>query len=901
MTPTSSQRPSDLRSTRHENGVVETTLPNGMRILVKPMPDDPLVTSMIWYAVGSRDEDVGETGLSHYLEHMMFKGTDRRPPGTIDKETQRGGGTNNASTRNDATEYHFSFPADRWEVPLDIEADRMRGSNVQQKEFDAEKNVVLQELRRNLDDPEDVLSEAVNSAVFRANRYHHPVIGWPEDVETTTRERMRKYYLKHYTPDRATLVVVGGVDADAVIARSAELFSPIPKGDVVRFEQKEPPPLGETRLTLRQDTQVPRLMIAFRTLRTLDPREPLLDVASSILAGDKTSRLDKRLVQTGIAASVSTANDSRRDDGLFWVQAEPTEGHTVEECENVIRAELAAFCKDGPTQAELDLARAKLLADQVYAQESAMGYASRIGAAAVLGDWQYVVRYPKTIEAATTESVRDVCKAFLDPRLATVGRGIPKDEGDAPAAGAEGSGGAGEAPKRAPSGTEKGARGACGRGGAGAPGAAPATSSIDRALDLKPLRVVLDDGLVVLALRRANAPVFSARLEVRDGRIGEKVAGLNEMTGALLEEGTTKRDGEAVAAAIGAVGGSYSADGGGVSVKTLSKDAQTALDLMAEVATTPRFAAEDVEKVRARQIQGIARELDTPRAVAQAKFNAAIYGETSPLGRSALGTVDAVKAITRDEVVAHHGEFWVPRNAVLAIVSDRDPQEMVEAAKRAFGAWPDAPKPKVDLPVPPAPAAKVVHVEMPREQTNTYLGHVGIVRTDPDYAALEVMDNVLGTGAGFTDRLSKNIRDEKGLAYTVFGNMTGNSARWPGTFRVYAGTRPEDAARALAEMRKEVQGILERPPTEDELAGAKAAMRGGMIDRCETASDVVGVLQLCERYSLGFDYPRRYLQQVEAVTAADVTRVAKAHVHPDAMVEVVVGPAPKPAEKTPAK
>jgi zinc protease len=188
---------------------------------------------------------------------------------------------------------------------------------------------------------------------------------------------------------------------------------------------------------------------------------------------------------------------------------------------------------------------------------------------------------------------------------------------------------------------------------------------------------------------------------------------------------------------------------------------------------------------------------------------------------------------------------------------------------------------------------------MPKEQTNQFLGHVGIVRTDPDYAALEVMDNVLGTAAGFTDRLSKLIRDQKGLAYTVFGNLTGNSARWPGTFRVYAGTRPQDSAQALALMRQEIQGILDRPPTDDELSGAKSALRGGMIDRCETASDVVAVLQLCERYSLGFDYPRRYLQLVDAVTSADVTRVAKAHVHPDKLVEVVVGP--PPPKKAPEK
>jgi zinc protease len=384
--------------------------------------------------------------------------------------------------------------------------------------------------------------------------------------------------------------------------------------------------------------------------------------------------------------------------------------------------------------------------------------------------------------------------------------------------------------------------------------------------------------------------VFSARLEVRDGRVGEATAGLNQMTGGLLEEGTTKRGGAEVSAAIGAVGGSYSADGGGVAAKTLSKDAKLALEVMSEVAQSPRFDEKDVEKVRGQQLQAIARELDTPRAVAQAKFNSLVYGESHPLGRSGLGTVDAVKRIGRDDVAAHHAKFWVPRNSVLAMVSDRDPAEMVALAKEAFGGWKDVPAPQVDLPATPAAAAKSVHVDMAREQTNQFIGHLGVVRTHPDYVPLEVMDNVLGTGAGFTDRLSMNVRDVKGLAYSVFGNMTSNSARWPGTLRLYAGTNPKDAASARTEMRRELQGIIDRPPTEEELAGAKSALRGGMINRCETASDVVGVLLLCERFQLGFDYPRRYLTLVEAVTAADVTRVAKAHVRPDALVEVVVGP-----------
>lgn len=883
------------------SGVSETVFQNGLTLLVKPQPENPVVTTMIWYAVGSRDEGVGETGLSHYLEHMLFKGTDRYTKGAIDKLTQLNGGSNNASTRNDATEYHFAFPADRWEVALEIESNRMRNSNCPQAEFDAEKKVVLNELWIGLDDPSDVLSTAVGSAVFPVGRYHHPVIGWQEDVETTTRERMLAYYLKHYTPDRATLVVVGGVDRDRVIARTGELFGPIPRGTTVRFEQKEPPALGETRLTLMQDTQVPRVTLAWRSMPILDPREPMLDLASGVLSGDKTSRLEKALVDTGIAAQASCYSDTRRDDGVFVVDVQPAPDHTLEECEAVVRKVVAELAEKGPTADELARARTKLIAEQTFGLESSDGYASRLGGLAVVGDWRYVLRYAKALEAATPESVRDAAKAVFHPQKVVVGRSLPKDgEGAAEGggAGAPAAGGSHRAAWRA----DVGARGARFRadggapaagGGAAAPAPATAASPIERALTLDPESRTLPNGLRVHVLRRGTVPVLNASLTFLDGRLGEAVPGLDALTGSLLEEGTTVRSGEEVAAAIGAVGGSLSAGSPVVAAKVLSKDAGLAFELMAEVASKPKLAPDALERNRQRQLAAIEEELDTPRAVGQARFNREIYGAAHPLGRSARGDEPSVKAITREQVVAHHAAFFVPKNAILVVVSDRPTAEIYPLVEKAFGAWTGGDAPKVAPPAIPAPAARGVRIDLEKNQSNLFLGHVGIERNDPDYVALQVLDNVFGVGAGFTSRLAMNVRDQKGLAYTVWGSVTSGAGVRPGTFTVFAGTKPSDAAVALAEMRKEVEGILSRPPTGEELDGAKAALRGEMVTRCETGADLVGVLTMCARYGLGFDYPKRYLEAVAKVTVDDVMKAAKAHVHPDALVEVVVGPKEK--------
>jgi zinc protease len=234
----------------------------------------------------------------------------------------------------------------------------------------------------------------------------------------------------------------------------------------------------------------------------------------------------------------------------------------------------------------------------------------------------------------------------------------------------------------------------------------------------------------------------------------------------------------------------------------------------------------------------------------------------------------------------------VPRNATLAIVTDLDPDYVVARVEEAFGAWKGGDRPVVDVgPTPELRAARIA-TPLDRSQTNVILGHLGVIRTDPDYVALEAFDNVLGTGSGFTSRLAKTVRDVNGLAYSVYGSIASTATTQPGYFLMYAATEPKDSAQAMALMREELAAVLGgRPPTAQELAGAKAALRGEMVASCETGAGLLGVLHLCERYALGFDYPHRYLHALESLTVEEVVAAARRHVFPDRLLEVVVGPA----------
>src|SRR5215467_891388 len=244
--------------------VRRTVLSNGLVVLTKEVHTSPIVTSMIWYRVGSRNEEIGHTGKSHFLEHMLFKGTERFKKGQIDLLTLKNGGGNNAFTSHDFTAYYFSFASDRWKVALEIEADRMTSCAFDPEEFEAEKKVVIEELKTGLDSPWGLLHQEEEAAAFKVHPYRNPIVGWLQDVERATVEEQQAYYRRYYHPNNAILVIAGDFNTDAVLKDVYAAFSSIPEGpqpDPMLLQ--EPPQRGERRVVVRWRSKVPRLAIAY--------------------------------------------------------------------------------------------------------------------------------------------------------------------------------------------------------------------------------------------------------------------------------------------------------------------------------------------------------------------------------------------------------------------------------------------------------------------------------------------------------------------------------------------------------------------------------------------------------------------------------------------------------------
>jgi zinc protease len=359
---------------------VETVrLDNGFRAFLLERHNLPIVATVLWYEVGARDELSGETGLSHFLEHMMFKGSSKYAKGEIDLLTSKLGGSNNAFTDCDATAYHFTLAADRWETALEIEADRMQTCILDAEEFAAEKQVVLEELAMGEDDPWRRLFEAIETLSYQVHPYHHPVIGWKQDLERLSANRMRSYYERNYGPNRAFLVAAGDFDSKAARSRIQELFGDLREVEARQPVLAEPNSRVERRMQIEDPGSLTRICLACRTCRMGEREDFVLDLISTVLGSGRSSRLHDRLVtKENLASSVTVWNEVRLDPGLFWVAAELVGDADPQKVEDIIREELFALARKGPSAAELKRARMQILANYLHESETVLDSALRI-------------------------------------------------------------------------------------------------------------------------------------------------------------------------------------------------------------------------------------------------------------------------------------------------------------------------------------------------------------------------------------------------------------------------------------------------------------------------------------------------------------------------------------------
>lgn len=412
-----------------EMNVSETVLPNGLKVLLKEEHKAPVVTFQIWYKVGSRNERLGKSGLSHLLEHMMFKGTKKYGPKQYSQIVQRNGGNDNAFTSHDYTAYFENMSAERIEIALELEADRMRNLLLDPKAFLSERDVVKEERRmRYEDDPVRTMQEQMMSLAFSAHPYQWPVIGWMADLSDISRDDLYRHYRTYYVPNNATIVVVGDFSTQDMLAKITKYFGKIPRGkDVPRVGAVEPKQRGERRGIVKKQAEIPAVFVGYKVPTIIHPDSYALNVLQIILSSGKSSRLYQSLVyekQLALYADGSY-DDVSADPNLFMLYAGVMPGKTTDEVEKTLYHELDRLKREMVSDEELQKAKNQAEASFIMSQDSVYYQALLLGQFESVANWRLLGKYVEMIRAVTKQDVMLVAKEYFIEDNRTVGILVP--------------------------------------------------------------------------------------------------------------------------------------------------------------------------------------------------------------------------------------------------------------------------------------------------------------------------------------------------------------------------------------------------------------------------------------------------------------------------------------------
>ncbi len=411
--------------------ITEETLKNGLKIIIIEDHSSPVATFQVWYKVGSIDEPEGKSGISHLLEHLMFRGSKKYPGNIFSKIVQSHGGIDNAFTTKDYTLYFQKLTPPKLNISIDLESDRMANLLLQKEDFELEKKIVLEERRQRYeDDPESLIVEEVIGTAFKSHPYRRPVIGWTEDIQSITFEDIKGHYKRFYCPNNAFIIVAGDIKKEEIIGKLRESFERIPlcenkKEKKHLYETKQ---YGERKIILKRQTHLPMLVMAYKVPAYPNKDSLSLEILSTILGEGKSSRLYRKLVnEKGLVVDVGTSNSPISRDGfLFFIVASIKDKAKVDEVEKIIREEVEKLKSELFSEREIEKAKNQVEASFLFSQDSVFGHALILGKFEILGNWEMMQEYREDIIKISKQDIQEVAKKYFNEDRLTVGVLLPK-------------------------------------------------------------------------------------------------------------------------------------------------------------------------------------------------------------------------------------------------------------------------------------------------------------------------------------------------------------------------------------------------------------------------------------------------------------------------------------------
>ena len=864
-------------------------LANGLDVILHEDHRLPLVAVNVWYHVGPANETAGRTGFAHLFEHMMFEGSKHIGSKTHFRFLERAGASDvNGTTDFDRTNYFETLPSNQLELALWLESDRMGYllEGLDSEKLENQRDVVRNERRQSIEGaPYGLVEEEIFHQLFPVGHpYYADVMGSHGDIEAARIDDVRNFSREYYTPSNASLVIAGDIESATARRLVEKYFGTIPAGPAVPPPAALTPPItAERRVVVADQVELPRVYMAWIMDPIFQPGDAESDLIAQVLGGGRSGRLYKALVhERQVALDVTVQTQNLRLGSVLVLEATAKQGVDAARLEAAIDEQLDRFRNEGPSASELERARNVIETKMLGQLERLGGFGGVADQLNMynqfLNDPGFLARDLGRYDAATPASVKRTAQARLQRSARVVVHGVPGEKvlHDVPrtasAAATTAGGSMPDEPWRAtvpPPGPMPGIR-------------------LPVAAQYK-----LDNGLTVLVVEQHQLPVVAASVVTLAGTSANPVdrPGLAAFTAAMLQEGTLRRSAAQLAddaAQAGANLGTQSGRDQAIATLTVLKpNLQPALELLADVVEHPRFDAKDVERVRSLRDGELQQATRDPREASRVVLLHALYGSQQRYGYPDAGTRAGNRRVTVLDLKRLWRQRYTPSTTALVLAGDVTPAEARSLAAAAFGDWHSAAETAAAAPpVHFEPGARMLLLDRPGSpQSMIRLGLPGVARTTPDYAALEVMNNVFG--GLFSSRLNMNLREEHGYTYGAGSGF--RFGREPGYFTASSGIRTDVSAPGLDAFLKELDAMRTLPPTEAELKGAQASFAqslAGLFETPEQTSQTVADLFV---YGLPVDTYAGLPAQVYAVTGERVTALAGRYLDPASLKIVIVG------------
>ncbi|MEK6643267.1 MAG: pitrilysin family protein [Planctomycetota bacterium] len=854
-------------SNAQEVKVEKYQLSNGMTVILHEDHSLPVACINTWFYVGSKDESPGRSGFAHLFEHLMFMGTRRVAGNAFDVLMERGGGSNNASTAQDRTNYYSTGPASLLPTLLWLDADRLEdlGKEMNQEKLDKQREVVRNERRQTSEmRPYGKADLKITELMFPPGHpYHIEVIGTHEDLQSATVRDVKDFFASYYLPNNASLVVAGDFDPNEIKPLIEKVFGTLPRGPEPMHRKAESVKLNEVRrVTYTDAVQFGRTTLVYHSPASFGAGDAEMDLAAAVLATGKSSRLYERLVyRDKIATEVSVNQQSMYLGSLFQIEVTAKPGVSLDQIEKTTDEVLAEFIEKGPTKEELERQKTRIEFMAVAGLQSVLAKADS------LNRYQFYFNEPNSFKRdldryrnATPEAVRDWSRKTLTPEARLIMRVLPED-------------------KSTPSPRDKQPELIAEK-----PFAPPA-----------PEVFKLSNGLEVRHWERRELPLVNLLLHLPDGAGQDDAAqaGLSVLAAGMIDEGAGNRGALEFSNELNLLGAtmmtSIDQEAGRIGLSVLRRNFDAALALYSDAVIRPRFEEKEWDRVKTLHLQALKQAEDRPGAVAARVGMRTFFGDAHPYGRPTEGTLETVKGLCLAAIKGRYAQLFNPAGSILFIAGDLTAAEAKASLEKALGSWKgtgqSAKHEKKDMPAPTG-EMRVVLVDKPQavQTVIRFYAPAPTYRT-PERIQLGCLNTILG--GSFTSRLNQNLREKNGYTYGARSGFTLRSHT--GYFTASADVQAEHTGAALQEFLKEFDKIRAGDISAEEAEKSRKTNRVDLVEAFQGLGGLLAVAEEREQNGLPFTSLGDDLSAISKVAEADLNQLSRAAIPLEKAVLVLVG------------